>query len=554
VIRAAVTLPPGLPEHTLGWDVLWWTTRYITQPDGPNAGGPWHFTAEQARFVLWWYAIEDDGRWLSTRGVVRRPKGAGKSPKAAAISLAELCGPVRFGGWATGGETAPWRAEPYGRGDPIAVECPAAWVQLAGVSERQTQNTMAMVLAMCAESPIVDDYGLDLGLTRIYTAAGGRLEPITASAPTAEGARPTFINEDETQWWTDSNGGAALDRVNRRNVAKIPGGTGRILETTNAHAAGEQSVAEHTYEAFLAQRDGRIRTGRLLYDTREPDADVDLADEGQLMEALAAAYGDSDWVDLERLRDEVWDPGTAPADTRRFYLNQVSTAVDAWLSEPEWAAVAEPATVVHAGDVVVLGFDGSEKRRKGVADATALIGVRVEDGHVFEIEVWEQPSGPAGWDWNVPVAEVEAAVDHAFDTYDVVGLYADPAQHWDAQLRQWEARYINRLRVKAHANQPMHWHPGGDPVKAVRAAEQFHSAVVNRELTHSGAWRLTAHMLNARRRVRRNGVMIYKEHPESARKIDAAWAAIYAWQARLDAVGAGLTQPAEEIFVPRRIR
>ena len=92
----------------------------------------------------------------------------------------------------------------------------AAWVQLAGVSESQTDNTMTMVRAMCADSPIVDEYGLDIGRTMIYTPGGGQLKRITASAPSAEGARPTAIFEDETQHYTQSSGGHKLDQVNRR--------------------------------------------------------------------------------------------------------------------------------------------------------------------------------------------------------------------------------------------------------------------------------------------------------------------------------------------------
>jgi hypothetical protein len=52
--------------------------------------------------------------------------------------------------------------------------------------------------------------------------------------------------------------------------------------------------------------------------------------------------------------------------------------------------------------------------------------------------------------------------------------------------------------------------------------------------------------LNARRRTGRSGTTIAKEHPDSARKIDAAVAAVLAWQARLDAVAAGADQPEKQ--------
>lgn len=530
-----VTLPEGEPELTLGWDVLAWCSKWIRQPDGPAAGEKWRFTREQVRFVLWWYAIDQRGRWLYSRGVLRRAKGWGKSPVVSALALAELCGPVRFGGW---------RAD----GSPKAVPVPAAWVQLAGVSEKQTVNTMSMVLAMVAESDIVTEYGLDVGLTRVFTSVGGRLEPITASAPTAEGARPTFIVEDETHHWTDSNNGTALDRVNRRNLGKSRDGSARMLETTNAHATGLESVAERSYNAWRAMSEGRTQTTGLLYDACEAPADVDLADGAELLAALAAAYGDSSWVDLERIRAEVWDPSTPPEDSRRFYLNQITATVDAWLTMPEWGGRVAADKVVADQDVVTLGFDGSRSRARGMADATALIGCRVSDGHLFEVGVWEQPSGPAGDGWQVPTLEVEAAVADAFRRFTVVGFYADPAR-WESYVAGWEAAYGRRLRVRATRDHPIEWWVR--PTTMVRALDQFHSAVVDGELTHDGASALTRHVLNARRRVSRSGVQIAKEHPDSIRKIDAAVAATLAWQARLEAVAAGV---GANSFVPRRVR
>jgi hypothetical protein len=534
-----LTLPAGRPQHSLALQVLTWCSEYIRQPDGPDAGGPWRFTREQAKFVEWWFAVDGRGRWLFSRGVLRRPKGWGKSPVVAALALAELCGPVRFGGWNRDGSP---------KGTTVA----APWVQLAGVSEKQTTNTMSMVLAMCAESPIVDEYGLDLGLTRIYTASGGRLEPITASAPTAEGARPTFVVEDETHHWTESNNGTDLDRVNRRNLGKSRDGSARMLETTNAHAVGEDSVAERSYLAWLAMSEGRARGG-MLYDAREAPPDTDMADEADLLAGLAAAYGDSTWVDLERIRDEVWDPSTPPEDSRRFYLDQIAAATDSWLTQPEWAGCADPTMVVADRETITLGFDGSRSRARGVTDATALIGCRVSDGHLFDLGVWEQPEGPAGQGWQVPTTEVDAAVRAAFGRYHVAGFYADPAK-WEGYVAQWEAAYGRQLAVKSTRDHPIEWWMvGGRTSMVVRALEQFHSAVVDGELSHDGSYVLTRHVLNARRRSGRSGVTIAKEHPESARKIDAAVAAVLAWQARLDAVAAGvLAAPAG--FVPFRVR
>jgi phage terminase large subunit-like protein len=71
----------------------------------------------------------------------------------------------------------------------------------------------------------------------------------------------------------------------------------------------------------------------------------------------------------------------------------------------------------------------------------------------------------------------------------------------------------------------------------VRALAAFEEAVVNGDLSHDGSYRLTEHVLNARRNpTPRAGLLIAKEYPDSPRKIDCAIAATLAWKARLDAV------------------
>ena len=88
-------MPAGVPALTLGYEVLAWVEQNIVQPNGPRAGRPFEPTIGQARFILWMYAVDEDGRWLHNRMVRRLAKGSGKSPFAAVLALAELLGPVR---------------------------------------------------------------------------------------------------------------------------------------------------------------------------------------------------------------------------------------------------------------------------------------------------------------------------------------------------------------------------------------------------------------------------------------------------------------------------
>lgn len=62
-----------LPERTLGWQILRWIGAWLQGPQG----GPFVPTKEQARFILWWYAVDEHGRFLYEDGVLQRLKGWG---------------------------------------------------------------------------------------------------------------------------------------------------------------------------------------------------------------------------------------------------------------------------------------------------------------------------------------------------------------------------------------------------------------------------------------------------------------------------------------------
>ena len=98
---------------TLGWEVLRWISRHLPSP--ADRSQPFVFSDSQARFVLDWYELDEQGRFLYRRGALQEPKGWGKSPLGAALSLAEFCGPVRFAGFENGEPVGrPWGRE----GDP----------------------------------------------------------------------------------------------------------------------------------------------------------------------------------------------------------------------------------------------------------------------------------------------------------------------------------------------------------------------------------------------------------------------------------------------------
>lgn len=528
---------PWRPEFpgevpTLGFDVLDWMTENLAAPDKQDYE-PFTPTLEQAQFIVNFYALDPrTGRRRYRRGVISRPKGWGKSPLLSAIAAVEGLGPVVPDGWDADGRPVgkPW----------ALVRTPL--VQLAAVSEDQTANSWGPLLEMLREGPVLDNYpGLEPMNSFINLPDKGRIEFVTSASTSREGNRPVFCVLDQTETWLTNNGGVKLAATLRRNLGKTSGAS---IESPNAYVPGEGSVAEASANFHANILEGRTRDDGLLYDHREAPPDTDMSDRDALLRGLAIAYGESaevngGWVDLDRIVAEIWDPATDPQDARRYYLNAITHATDSWLSQPEWAAIADPLTVVADDEMIVLGFDGSRHRSDVVTDATALIGCRVSDGHVFPIQVWEQPDTVK--DWWAPTTEIDATVRDAFKRWNVVALYADPAADWRSFVAGWEADFGDRLQVKVTTTHPCEWWMGGQNLtKTVRALEAFRSAVVHKELTHDGSSVLTRHVLNARRRQSRVGLTIAKDFPESPRKIDAAVAATLAWAARTDAVSKGV--------------
>jgi hypothetical protein len=539
---------PNYPGEipTLGWQVLDWMSEYLVVPFGPQRGSPLILTREQAQFVVDLYALDPNfeppvirGNSLINarrvrRGILSRPKGWGKSPLLAALAIVEGLGDVILDGWDADGE-------PVGR--PWATLGFKAKVQILAVSEGQTENTWEPVLEMCQNGPVLDAFDIE-PLQSWVNLPFGRIEYQTSEATSREGGRPIFGVFDQTESWTKTNGGVKLAATMRRNLTK---NTGASVETPNAFVPGEDSVAEKSFEAYALQENKKLRAddGGILLNHREAPPETDPEDKDSLLAGFAVAYGDSadingGWVNLRRVLQDYWDPDTDPYDARRYFLNQVVSASDSWLISVEWGERYNPDRVVADREMITLGFDGSKKRTRGVTDATALIGCCVDDGHLFEVATWEQPDGPAGKDWEVPRPEVQAAVRSAMQRYKVVGFFADPAK-WESEVAGWEALYGRRMLVKATGQHPIEWWmTGGRATQIVKATDALATNIRDRKTTHDGSFTLTRHMLNAKRKVTPQGIMITKEHPESRRKIDAAVAAILANWARTQALAAGL--------------
>ncbi|WP_338538175.1 terminase large subunit [Janibacter terrae] len=192
-------------------------------------------------------------------------------------------------------------------------------------------------------------------------------------------------------------------------------------------------------------------------------------------------------------------------------LGQWVTGSDAWLPFGAWDQLTDATRVVEDKVKIVLAFDGSAS-----GDSTALLGCTVEPTpHVFIVGLWENPGDPR---WRVPRADVDRAVDLAFDRFDVLELAADP-WGWRTELETWAERHGERRVIEfntAHAG------------RMGPATDRMYAAVMDHGFTHDGDPRLAAHVAHCVAKSTTNGDLVSKDKRNSPRKIDAAVAAILA--------------------------
>lgn len=514
-----------LPERSLGWALIDWMTTYLRSPeDIDEAFLP---TPEQARFIVWWYAVDETGRYVYRNGVLRRVKGWGKDPLVAAMSLAELCGPVAFSHFDEDGT-------------PIGKRRSSAWVQLAAVSEDQTKNTMKMFPALVSQR-LVDEHGVDVKKTQVDDVHGGAIDSVSANPLALEGKRPTFAVLNEVQWWKENNQGHEMYGVIEGNITKRAGAGARFLAICNGHRPGEDSIGERLWDNYLAAEGGMVMDTGLLYDALEapadtpvseipsPDADPEGFQTGlkKLREGLAIARGDAVWLDIDSTIASIFDTNNLVSESRRKYLNQINASEDSWVAPAEWDRVQSDVTL-QPKDTITLAFDGSKS-----GDWAALVACRVEDAAIFPIKVWD----PEKYGGNIPRTDVNATVEWVFSRYNVVAFRSD-VKEFESYVDQWTAKFRRKLKIHAVAGKPIAFDMRGSDSSTVRKTfakdcERFLDALLEGELTHNGDKVLRAHVLNAKRHpTNYDAVSIRKASKDSSRKIDAAVCAVMAFGAR----------------------
>lgn len=504
---------------TLGYLVGEFIEASCAIPDGDYRGEPYLLTDEMWRFLLEFYRINPktkrnkSGEWtlpfVYFRGAqLVRPQKWGKGPLSAAVVCAEAEGPVLFDGWDANGE-------PVGR--PWATP----WIQVTAASEDQTDNVWRALVPMIEESSLKADIP-DTGETRINLAGGGKIEPVTAAHRSRLGQRITHAVQDESHSWWKANGGRKLADNQRRNLA---GMNGRFMETSNAWDPTEASVAQDTAELDEpgVYRDDVDPPDELRFDNKKERAKI-----------LKIVYGDSWWVDLDRIEAEcVALMKRDAAQAERFFGNRKQAQTGAPINLKKWGVCRDKGStiVVPRRNLITVGVDGAR-----FEDALGIVATDVELAHQWVLGVWEKPAN-APDDYEHDFDEADGVMLEAFEMFDVWRVYIDP-QYIDLLYDRWHGRWPNKIH-KWYANRP---------TQAAWMVRNYIEAIHAGDLTirDDEKERFTKHVKNARRRKvnvfdsqHRQMFTLAKEYPTSPLKMDLAMAGGISWEARRDAVAAG---------------
>jgi phage terminase large subunit-like protein len=356
----------------------------------------------------------------------------------------------------------------------------------------------------------------------------GRARVLAADVDTADGVIPTLALVDELHRAKS----AALYGIFRDGLGPR---AGQML-TISVAGDNDQSplglMRQAAYQLPHVAHEGRYTYARSAdggYAMHEwaLAVDDDVTDMGLVKEANPAS-----WQTEAALRRRHDSPSMLPWQWQRFACGIWVGAEEWWIESDDWRPNMVEAQL-EPGDAITLGFDGAR-----TGDATALVACRVSDGLLAPLAVWEQPPPDSHGrlpEWEVPGPAVDAAVADAMETYRVRRAYFDPPL-WQSEIDDW-AREYGEVVMRYPTNRR----------KFMDAVERFRTDVGAGRVPHTGDHVLTRHVLNARTSEARGGYWLVKA--QTTDKIDAAVAAVLAYEARCDALGASEADRGEFAFL-----
>ncbi len=517
-----------------------WVERHCVVPDGFRKGAPFKLYGYQFLYLANFYKVRGDVAFDPTnpilapafvyrRGLLVGPQKIGKNPLIAAQVCLEGVGPALFAGWARPGDVyacrdwgcrCGWTYE-YEDGEPMGMPWPTPLIQITAFSQESTDNTYDALRPMIDEGPL-HDLIPHTGEEFIRLPGGGRIDTVTSSAQSRLGQRVTFVPQDEVGLYWPTNGMVKLADTQYRGLS---GMGGRASLSSNAWDPSQHSVAQQQFESPVTDvyrqfiqppkalsytdRSERRKIHRIVY-----PADVLRENGGHL--------------DLDSIENEAADLVKRDApQAARFYGNLLVAGAGQAFDIDRWKALFRPGYTVAPGSAIVLGFDGSR-----YDDDTALIATEILTGYQWPLGIWHPLA-----DRPIPLEEVDLTVRAAFAGFDVWRMYADPPK-WESWIATWAGAFGHERVVEW-------WTTRLKPMAHAMAA--YEHAITAGELSHDGDPVFATHIGNAVRHYlgfrddEGNSLwVVRKDRPMSELKMDSAVAGGLSWEARNDALTAGI--------------
>lgn len=534
---SVLTIPRDKAYYpSLGGQVCDFIEAYLVHGPGDLRGKPVELDEEKRALIWRIYEVfpkghANAGRRRFKRCALSLRKGSAKTELAALIAAVELHpeSPVRCDGFDA-------------NGNPVGIGVTDPYIPLVAYTEEQSDELAYGALrVILMYSQLADDF--DIGIERILRKNGdGKAVSLSSSPDARDGARTTFQVCDETHRWNTPR----LKSAHRTMLANIPKrylSDAWSLEVTTAPAPGEGSVAEDTMDYARQVAGGVISDSRLFFFHREASEEHDLSTPEGIRAAVIEASGPvAAWSDIDGICEQWRDPTADKTYLERVWLNRLVRASERAFDFERWSELEDPDYMVPDGETITIGFDGARWH-----DSTALVATHIATGFQWLLGLWEKPDLKIE-DWEVSADDVNRVVHQAFERWDVWRMYCDPP-YWESTVAEWAGKYGESRIVEWWTNRQ----------KAMAyAIRSFYNAITSGAILHDGNPHLTRHIGNAVRRILNmrddEGKplwTIYKERPDSPHKIDAAMAAILSWEARSDALTAGIGIKKRSVYEDR---
>jgi phage terminase large subunit-like protein len=445
-----------------------------------RAGDPLRLRDWQKDLLRHLYARDEDGGLVHQTALIGMPRKNGKSAlSSAAIGLYSLLG------------------EGINGGEVIAVAATREQARIVfSEAKRMVENSELKDLVQVFRDSI------------FVPETNSVFKVMSAESWAAEGLNPSRVILDELHAQPNRELFDVMSLA-MGNRGKI----GQVVAITTAgvksDASGQDSIAYALYNYGKRVATGEIDDPAFFMAWWEAAPE---ADHREPTTWQSANPGYDDIVSAADFESAV--RRTPEAEFRTKRLNQWVSSQMSWLPSGVWESLAEPQPLDPDAEYI-LGFDGSFS-----GDTTVIVGCTIptEDkpAHIFLVKAWEKPV-EADDSWRVDIQDAEFEIAKFCAAYKVREVACDPF------------RWQRSMEVLQDQGIPIVEYPSTSARRMVASCARFYDAVTEGRLSHDGDPLVARHFTNAVIKIDNLGPRIVKENRNSNRRIDAAVAAVIAY-------------------------